>query len=327
MKVIFPDDETVEAAARLLKRGRLIAFPTETVYGLGADASNPEAVQKIFHAKGRPADHPLIVHIQSIDNLTDWALTVPDFALRLAERFWPGPLALILNKKPEVPIEVTGGQHTVALRIPNHPVALRLLQAFGGGIAAPSANRFCRISPTQASHVLEELGDAVDLILDGGPCQVGVESTVIDFSGKKPALLRPGQITRLEIEDFLQIELTTSPGSTLRAPGMMDVHYAPSTPALLCHANELTTILNDLIGKNKRVGILSYHQRISKTDTIHVISMPMQAHDYAQALYAALRELDHLRPDIIVVEKPPVTESWLAINDRLAKATRPYQAS
>ena len=207
MKPVFADDAAIDYAAHLLRQGRLVAFPTETVYGLGADASNPDAVRRIFQAKGRPADHPLIVHIPSIDSLNDWALTVPDAAHQLAARFWPGPLAMILNKRPEVPLVVTGGQDTVGLRMPDHPVALRLLRAFGGGIAAPSANRFCRISPTQAAHVEEELGDAVDLILDGGACQVGVESTIVDLSGNRPKLLRPGHITRLEIEAVLQTEL------------------------------------------------------------------------------------------------------------------------
>ena len=158
MKPIFADDAAIKVAAKLLSQGRLVAFPTETVYGLGADASNPIAIKRIFQAKGRPSDHPLIVHISSIDNLSDWALNIPDTAIKLANHFWPGPLAIILNKKPEVPLEVTGGQNTVGLRMPDHPVALQLLSVFGGGIAAPSANRFCRISPTQAAHVEEELG-------------------------------------------------------------------------------------------------------------------------------------------------------------------------
>ncbi len=327
MKPIFADDKAIELGADLLKQGRLVAFPTETVYGLGADASNSEAVKRIFQAKGRPADHPLIVHIPAVENLTDWAMNIPDDALRLAEKFWPGPLALILNKKPDVSLTVTGGQNTVALRIPNHPVALRLLQAFGGGVAAPSANRFCRISPTQAAHVSEELGDSVDLILDGGSCQVGVESTVVDFSGAKPALLRPGQISRLEIEEFLHIELMVNPGSTIRAPGMMAVHYAPSTVAMLCHTDELSLIIHDMVNNNKKAGILALNPEISTTHSIHVISMPTQAHEYAQLLYTALRELDRLKLDIILVEQPPATDIWYAINDRLAKATLPYQTS
>jgi L-threonylcarbamoyladenylate synthase len=324
MKPIPADDKAIVLAADLLRLGRLVAFPTETVYGLGADASNPEAIKRIFKAKGRPADHPLIVHIPNVDHVGKWATSVPDGAKRLATKFWPGPLALILNKKPEVPLEVTGGQSTVGLRVPNHPVALRLLQAFGGGIAAPSANRFCRISPTQAAHVTEELGDAVDLVLDGGACQVGVESTIVDFSGAKPLLLRPGQITRLEIEEFLQTELIIQPQSAIRAPGMMAVHYAPATIAMLCQADELDRIIQGIIKGNKRAGILAYRQKISGNDLIHVIAMPKQPHEYAQALYAALRDLDRLELDIILVEQPLATDEWWAINDRLAKATAPY---
>jgi len=332
MKPIFADDAAIDYAAHLLRQGRLVAFPTETVYGLGADASNPDAVRRIFQAKGRPADHPLIVHIPSVDSLNDWALTVPDAAQQLAARFWPGPLALILNKRPEVPLVVTGGQNTVGLRMPAHPVALHLLRAFGGGIAAPSANRFCRISPTQAAHVEEELGDAVDLILDGGACQVGVESTIVDLSGNRPKLLRPGHITRHEIEAVLQTELMMiSPQSEqtyqfeMRAPGMMAVHYAPVTVAMLCPADRLPEMIQELNFRNKKFGILAYSLEQEENRLTRVILMPERADDYAQALYASLRELDSLHLDMILVEQPPETEAWRAINDRLCKATSAYQ--
>ncbi|MGZ8184527.1 MAG: L-threonylcarbamoyladenylate synthase, partial [Methylobacter sp.] len=281
MKPIFADDAAIDYAAHLLRQGRLVAFPTETVYGLGADASNPDAVRRIFQAKGRPADHPLIVHIPSVDSLNDWALTVPDAAQQLAARFWPGPLALILNKRPEVPLVVTGGQNTVGLRMPDHPVALHLLRAFGGGIAAPSANRFCRISPTQAAHVEEELGDAVDLILDGGACQVGVESTIVDLSGNRPKLLRPGHITRHEIEAVLQTELMMiTPQSEqayqfeMRAPGMMAVHYAPVTVAMLCSADRLPEMIQELNFRNKKFGILAYSLEQAENRLTRVIRMP-----------------------------------------------------
>jgi L-threonylcarbamoyladenylate synthase len=315
-------------AANLLRQGRLVAFPTETVYGLGADASNPDAVQRIFQVKGRPADHPLIVHIPSVASLNDWALTVPDAAQKLASRFWPGPLALILNKKPEVPLVVTGGQDTVGLRMPDHPVALRLLQTFGGGIAAPSANRFCRISPTQAVHVEEELGDAVDLILDGGACQVGVESTIVDLSGNRPKLLRPGHITRFDIEAVLQTELiiiSPQPEQTnqseMRAPGMMTVHYAPVTAAVLCSTDHLPEMVQELTARDKKIGILAYRFEQVENRQTRIIRMPEQAEDYAQTLYASLRDLDSLQLDMILVEQPPETEVWRAINDRLCKAT------
>ncbi len=328
MKSVVPDTNAIAYAADLLKQGRLVAFPTETVYGLGADAGNPDAVARIFKAKGRPADHPLIVHIACIDNLGDWASIVPDAALKLANRFWPGPLTMILNKKSEVPLAVTGGQQTVGLRMPDHPVALALLKSFDGGIAAPSANRFCRISPTQAKHVSEELGDAVDMILDGGACQVGVESTIIDLSGSRPRLLRPGHITCQEIEAVLQTELilpvsvnAVEISAGIRAPGMMKVHYAPTTPAICYPAGQLPQMIRQLISNDKRIGLLSYQLEITPTDQIRILHLPKQADGYAQRLYAALHELDSLQLDTILVEQPPQTEPWRAINDRLGKAT------
>jgi L-threonylcarbamoyladenylate synthase len=324
------DDASIEQAVELLRQGRLVAFPTETVYGLGADASNPAAVRRIFAAKGRPADHPLIVHIPTLAHLENWAETIPDYALVLAKQFWPGPLALILNKRPDVLLEVTGGQQTVALRVPKHPVALRLLQAFGGGVAAPSANRFCRISPTQAQHVAEELGDAVDLILDGGACEVGVESTIVDLSGERPKLLRPGHISRGQIETVLNTELLipatiTSAEPELRAPGMMDVHYAPLTPAWRCHSEQLPALLAELNAAHKKIGVLTYRLIMPEHQIAQRICLPDQADTYAQGLYAALRKLDQSQLDMILVEQPPPLEAWRAVNDRLNKATLAYQ--
>ena len=331
MKPIFANDAAIDQAVDLLRQGRLVAFPTETVYGLGADASNPDAVLRIFLAKGRPVDHPLIVHIPNVASLDAWALSVPESAQQLAAHFWPGPLALILKKRPKVPLEVTGGQDTVGLRIPDHPIALRLLQAFGGGIAAPSANRFCRISPTHARHVQEELGDAVDMILDGGACQVGVESTIVDLSGSQPKLLRPGHITRDQIEAVLQTQLLLTPqvaqadAMQIRAPGMMAIHYAPITPALLCSATSLAAIIADLIKQGKKIGLLTCHTDLSNDSHLGaVIRMPAQADAYARVLYSSLRELDSLHLDLILVEQPPQTELWRASNDRLTKATGVY---
>ena len=328
MKPIFANATAIDQAVDLLRQGRLVAFPTETVYGLGADASNPDAVRRIFLAKGRPADHPLIVHIPSVASLDAWALSVPEAARQLAAHFWPGPLALILKKRPEVSLEVTGGQDTVGLRMPDHPVALRLLEVFGGGVAAPSANRFCRISPTLAIHVQEELGESVDMILDGGACQVGVESTIVDLSGSQPKLLRPGHITRDQIEAILQTQLLLTPqveqadAMQIRAPGMMAVHYAPITPALLCSAASLSAIIADLIKQGKKVGVLLSHTDLGNESHLGaIIRMPEQADAYARVLYSSLRELDSLHLDIILVEQPPQTETWRAINDRLTKAT------
>jgi len=324
-----PSTGLIDAAARLLRAGGLVAFPTETVYGLGANAADPVAVRRIFEAKGRPADHPLIVHLHDPGTLDFWARDIPEKAFRLAESFWPGPLTLILKRR-HAPLAVTGGQDTVGLRVPGHPVALMLLKAFGGGVAAPSANRFGRVSPTRARHVREELKDKVDLILDGGPCQVGVESTIVDLSGPQPILLRPGHITRQQLEDVLQTELIIlqhPEQSTLRAPGLMAVHYAPVTKAMLCAGEDLPDIVQSLTAQGQKIGLLGYQQAIRAHLQLHSIRLPQQAEAYAQALYAALRELDRLQLDLILVEQPPETEAWRAINDRLNKATVPFQSN
>lgn len=317
------NEAAITKAAAILRQGGLVAFPTETVYGLGADASNPEAVRKIFAAKGRPADHPLIVHIGSIELLPQWADQVPDAAYKLASRFWPGPLTMIMHKQARVPSVVTGGQQTIALRIPDNPVALRLLRAFAGGIAAPSANRFNRISPTRAQHVAAELGDAVDFILDGGSCRVGLESTIIDLTGDLPALLRPGDITQSQLEEVLQMPVTMPLQTAVRAPGMLELHYAPQTPALLYSGKLLHDKIRQLSEQQQRIGVLAHMQRVTADSDIHVIDMPASAQRYAQALYAALRELDAMHLDIILVEQLPDSEDWRAVNDRLAKATLP----
>lgn len=322
MSTLPANNADIKHAAQLLQQGRLVAFPTETVYGLGADASNPCAVNRIFQAKGRPADHPLIVHISNIDKLNDWAINIPEAAKILATHFWPGPLALILNKQPGVLLEVTGGQDTVGLRVPNHPIALALLKTFNGGIAAPSANRFCRISPTQSNHVKAELGNKVDFILEGGSCQVGVESTIIDLSGDNPTLLRPGHITRLEIETLLDTELSINSQQTeIRAPGMMALHYAPTTLAKIYPSELLPAIVGKLCYDRKKIGLLSYKQQLNINSQVSIINMPKEANTYAQNLYAALRELDSLQLDLILIEQPPESELWQAINDRLFKAT------
>ncbi len=333
MKPIFADNAAIEHATKLLQQGRLVAFPTETVYGLGADASNPEAIRQVFKVKNRPTNHPLIVHISGVEQLKDWAQKIPESAKILASAFWPGPLTLILNKKSDVPLEVTGGQNTIALRMPDHPVALALLNKFEGGIAAPSANIYCRISPTQASHVEDELGDSVDMILDGGACKIGVESTIIDLTGPIPKLLRPGLITKVEIEAVLGIEIISidtiieKTAITNRAPGMSPVHYAPVTPAALCEHDKLTAVLNNLRIQNKRVGLLSYQFNPPENRFMHMLCMPEQAESYGQILYSCLRELDSKNLDIILIEQTPVTDEWIAINDRIKKATSRFKAA
>jgi L-threonylcarbamoyladenylate synthase len=322
MTIFNTNHESIQQAATHLKNGHLVAFPTETVYGLGANAANPDAVRRIFAAKNRPENHPLIVHLASFEQFENWAQDIPESAFKLATHFFPAPLALILKKRPDVNSVVTGGQNTIALRVPNHPIALELLRAFDGGIAAPSANRFCRISPTQAQHVAEELGESVDIILDGGACQIGVESTIIDLSGDKPMLLRYGKITRSELESVLKIEILIPNSLTqtvVRTAGMMATHYAPNTPAVRCDSDLLPFLV--LENENKKIGVLTCGSQISSTENRAAIALPMDSVIYAASLYAKLRELDSLKLDLILVEKPPQHEAWQAINDRLGKAT------
>ncbi|MBK8815334.1 MAG: threonylcarbamoyl-AMP synthase [Methylococcaceae bacterium] len=326
MVPVFADEQAIQKAVELLKQGRLVGLPTETVYGLGADALNPEAVKRIFTAKGRPADHPLIVHIPDKSALEDWAIDIPESAWKLAEHFWPGSLTIVLKKQPDVPMEVTGGQNTVALRVPNHPVALSLLRVFGGGIAAPSANRFCRISPTQASHVEEELGDKVDMILDGGACQVGLESTIVDLSGLEPRLLRPGQISQTEIEAVLQISLELpNDREKIHAPGAMELHYAPDAHTLLCSIEQIKEILAGQVYQgNYKFGVLTFKKELQTSVNTHIIIMSADSKSYGHDLYNALRQLDNASVDIILVEYPPKTDDWAAVNDRLKKAAKQF---
>lgn len=304
-------------AIEKLASGGVVAFPTETVYGLGADASNPAAIAQIFEIKGRPPDHPLIVHISSADQLSRWSHQVPEMAYELAEHFWPGPLTLILPQS-KAPPEVTGGQTSVGLRAPSHPVAQALLKGFGGGIAAPSANRFGRISPTRASHVREELGDRVDLILEGGDCKVGLESTILSLAGPAPCLLRPGAISRSELESVLNQTIQgkdKAPG--LRASGLLESHYAPRTALRLVSSER---ILSQADVASPRTVILCL-QDIPLPSSIHRILMPQAPADYGMRLYATLRELDQGQYDLILAEIPPIEESWAAVHDRLGRAS------
>ncbi len=318
---LSPDPTNIEHAVSLLKQGGLVAFPTETVYGLGADASNPDAVKKIFSAKRRPSSHPLIVHIGHFDQLHKWAQNIPDSAIQLVDSFWPGPLAIILQKQAWVPSVVTGGQDTLALRMPNNPVALALLKQFSGGLAAPSANRFNHISPTLASHVQTELGDSVDLILDGGACQVGLESTIIDCSSREIKLLRPGHILPEHIEAVLHRPVSTAQESKIRAPGMLELHYAPTTPAFLCPLEDIEDRIDHLVKQNKSIGMLAREFQADHSAVKAIINMPVEAVPYAHDLYAQLRQLDIMPLDIIVIEQPPQHSAWAAVNDRLLKAT------
>ena len=311
----------------ILRAGGLVAFPTETVYGLGADASNPDAVAKIFAAKGRPQDHPVIVHLGSIELLPLWAGEIPAAAHQLAAAFWPGPLTLILKRATGVPDCVTGGQDTVGLRVPGHPVALELLQAFAGveggrrfsGVAAPSANRFGRISPTTAAHVRAELGGVVDVVLDGGECAVGIESTIVDLSRGRAVLLRPGQITPAQIAAVLGAEVELPDAAAPRVSGALDSHYAPRTPLYLVPAAELRAKLAALRGK--RLAVLARAEAPPALQDVSWQTAPRAASGYAHELYASLRRLDDLGCDVILVEAPPAAPEWQGVNDRLRRAS------
>lgn len=313
--------DSIARAAELLRAGELVAFPTETVYGLGADASNPAAVAKIFAAKGRPADHPLIVHLPGADHLDRWAREIPATAFELAEAFWPGPLTLILRRHPSVPEAVTGGQDTVGLRVPGHPLALELLCAFDGGIAAPSANRFGRISPTTAAAVREELGDSVAMVLDGGPCEVGIESTILDLSGRSPAILRPGMVSPGALAAVLGISPPVVSGkATPRVSGSLEAHYAPHTPLLLVPDDGLAIEIRRALVANQRVAVLAPVACPLSDERIVWWQAPAAPAAFARALYAALRELDSLGCDRILVQRPPAGDAWQAIADRLKRA-------
>jgi L-threonylcarbamoyladenylate synthase len=310
-------NDALDKAVRTLREGGLVAMPTETVYGLAADAKNPEALRKIFHAKGRPMDHPLIVHVADISQLNEWAVDVSDDALRLAEAFWPGPLTLILKKASSVSDSVTGGQETVGIRIPKHPVALALLSAFGGGVAAPSANRFGKISPTTALAVKEELGDKVDCILEGGQCEVGVESTIVDVSGDSPRILRPGMITAAQIESVLQKRLSVEIKNAPRVSGALESHYAPRTPLVIVETQELRAVLAAM---EVPVAVLLRKEMSGLPVYIHCVLMSDDPEVYAHDLYAALRQIDKGRFHRIIVEAVSDEPIWDAIRDRLKRA-------
>ncbi len=320
-----PSPAEIDRAVELLKAGELVGIPTETVYGLGADAANAEAVAKIFAAKGRPADHPLIVHLPGHDWIERWAVDIPEAVWELAESFWPGPLTLILKKQPWVPDAVTGGQDTVGLRVPGHPVALALLRAFAqaggsGGVAAPSANRFGRISPTAAQHVADELGERVPFILDGGACPVGIESTIIDFSSGVPRLLRPGHITPEQIETVIGVRPEKPQGAVPRASGTLEAHYAPRTRLKVVARERLLDFLNVIRHRGGFCGVIG-HSQPPHAGMPHVWKMlPAEPAGYAHGFYAALRELDGVGADTIVVEAIPESPEWVAVADRLRRA-------
>ncbi len=302
MKIVPPTDETIALAAQALQDSLLVGMPTETVYGIAANVFDPEAVEATFAAKGRPAENPLIVHVGSIDQ----ARTVTaDFSARaqmLAERFWPGPLTLVLPKSDRVPSIVTAGLDTVAVRMPNHPVALKLIRA-AGPVSAPSANKFMGLSPTTAQMIDPQIEQRLEMILDGGACEVGIESTVLDLSGESPRILRPGAISKADLESVLGVEVGTGSDGERKSPGMYPKHYAPRSPV---------QIVEDL--KPGQAGLI-----LSSPNGPNQVVMPSVASEYARQLYQALFDMDRMRIGTIFIQSPPRSAEWDSVWDRLTK--------
>lgn len=313
------ESELHEAVAAL-RSGDVIGLPTETVYGLAADGTNPEAVRKIFAIKGRPAAHPLILHLGDISWLSRFTRDAPRAAVRLGEAFWPGPLSLVLKRSDAVPDEVTGGLATVAVRVPSHPVALQVLRAFDRPLAAPSANRFGEVSPTTKAHVLRDLGDQISLVLDGGPSEVGVESTIVDLSSEKVRILRPGGISGEQIETTLAIGLAESDGSGPAAPGTLEAHYAPRAEVLLVAEHELWRVAQKCLKEGRKVGVFS-REAPPRDLARELLFWPRgdgkaAAHD----LYAVLRELDDAGSDVILAPLHEGDALDQVVSDRLRRA-------
>jgi L-threonylcarbamoyladenylate synthase len=318
----------LKQAAELLAQGEVVALPTETVYGLAANAADPLAVKKIFAAKGRPSNHPLIVHIQSVDELSKWALNIPEEVYRLAPAFWPGPLTLVLEKAPWVPEEITGGQNTIALRVPANPVMQAVLKLSGLGLAAPSANPYKRISATTAEHVYKGLAGRIGLIIDGGACEIGIESTILDMTHSPPRVLRAGPITAKALASVLSQHVDAPVEHSVRVSGNEESHYQPHTPVQLMPAGSIQA---SLLSTEKRVGIFCYSssladditasQTSSDSGAVVVRKLPAQKVQYAELMYKVLHELDTEGLDEIWIESPPVTDEWLDVNDRLRRAS------
>lgn len=320
------DWEAIKRAARLLEEGKVVAFPSETVYGLGADAENPEAVANVYKAKGRPADHPLIVHIAPSGKIEYWAEYVPPEAYQLIEAFWPGPLTLIVKRAAHVPEIVAGGQDTVAVRCPAHPVTQALLTEFKaglGGLVGPSANKFGHVSPTTAAHVKEEFHDTplVSAVLDGGESEIGIESTILDVSRVEThgiVMLRPGQITIDQIEEAIGLEVHAPDSAAPRVSGSLKSHYAPNTPVVQVPVEQLKVVVQGLKQAHKKIALIARQSPALMVD--EQLQLPEDVMAYARRLYAALRDMDHSDVDIILVEKLPEDTRWLGVNDRLRRA-------
>ncbi|MBA3660794.1 MAG: threonylcarbamoyl-AMP synthase [Gammaproteobacteria bacterium] len=322
--MISKTTSSIPDAANILGKGGLVAFPTETVYGLGADARCESAIQRIFLVKERPMQHPLIVHIGRKEEVETWAEEIPPAAWQLMDRFWPGPLTVLLKKKASVSVLLTGGQPTVGLRMPNHPIALSLLKSFGRGVAGPSANKFTKVSPTTSAAVWDELGKDIDLILEGDACQVGLESTIIDLSQFPYKILRPGHITPSDIKACLNCEIDYGTSGKVLVPGMHKIHYAPNTHTTLIDPSEVKVLVDRAIQSHSPVCFLLLDPLEYKSNaTITWQYMPRHPENYARALYRTLRQLDQQGYSHIFIQTPPQGEVWQAIHDRLIKSSAP----
>ena len=314
--------ERLAQAVELLRRGGVVALPTETVYGLAANAEDELAVRRVFAIKGRPATHPLIVHLPDASALPQWAREVPDAAHALAEAFWPGPLTLVLRRTGRATDAVTGGQDTVALRVPRHPMARAVLQGLGGGLAAPSANRFGRVSPTTAAHVEADLGGDVDLVLDGGPCEVGLESTIVDLTGAEPAILRPGGLAAEDLARVLGRPVPVRTATTVRVSGSLESHYAPRAGVVLAERAEVLSQVAALQAEGRRVAVLGPRE-LPLPAGVPLFEVPEAPAAAAQVLYARLREADAAGADVLVACLPRADGLGTAVRDRLARAAAP----
>ena len=311
----------VERGVQALRAGGLVVLPTETVYGLAADAANPQAVARVYAVKGRPADHPLILHLAATARLATWAATIPQYVHNLAAALWPGPLTMVLPRTDRVADYVTGGQDTVAIRVPDHPLAQAVLTEFGGGLVAPSANRFGHVSPTTAAHAEQDLGDrlvaGLDIVVDGGPCQVGVESTILDCTGEYPVVLRPGTLGVAHIEDAAGVPVSRESARPIRVPGSLTSHYAPQAQVQI--VSDAADLMPDT-SVPPRVGLLALAEVTTPPGVVR-LAAPSDAGDYARVLYAALREADSLQLQQVVALAPAGDDgAAVAVRDRLQRA-------
>ncbi|RBP30023.1 translation factor SUA5 [Marinobacter pelagius] len=319
LKLDATQSGAIEHAANLLRRGQLVALPTETVYGLAGDAANPRAVKKIFEAKQRPLGHPLIVHLSDPRRIEQWASKVPETAWKLIEEYWPGPLTLLLPKKDSVSDFITGGQPGIALRMPAHRATLETIKLLGRDIVAPSANPYGRVSPTSAEHVINAMSGRIDAVLDGGHCTVGIESTIVDLTGERPSIARPGQISQRDIEQCLGISLSGKSPSQQAVPGNVKRHYQPNTPTIGLPAGDFSEQFPRRAPKGARIGVI-WWQSVPGPEATESTRLAADPDEYARMLYTAMHSMDQAALDYLFIELPPETDRWMAVHDRLRRA-------